>query len=107
VDGVSAVRVARGPEGPNGEMQPGKSQAFWFDDAGHLLKCYTSGVEVRMLSPAAYEGVDVPRRIDVLKDGKAAMRLTVKEIGPADPAQARTFKLKGHEWERRFTAEVR
>ncbi len=47
------------------------------------------------------------RRIDVLKDGNPAMRLFVKEIGPADPAASKHFKLNGHEWQRAFTAEVR
>jgi hypothetical protein len=44
----------------------------------------------------------------VLKDGKLGMRFFVKEIGlPADPAVSKNFTLKGHEWQRAFTAEVR
>jgi hypothetical protein len=51
--------------------------------------------------------VQVARQIDVLKDGKVGMRIAVSEIGRADSAAAKDFKLKGHEWQRAFTAEVR
>jgi hypothetical protein len=51
--------------------------------------------------------VQVARQIDLVKDGKLAMRVTVKEVVPANPAAAKTFKMKGHEWQRAFTAEVR
>lgn len=107
VDGVKAIRVFRGPEGPNGELEPGKSQGFWFDEAGHLIKCYTAGLEVRPSNQVDYQNVQVARQIDVLKDGKLGMRITVKGIGPADLAVAKDFRLKGHEWQRAFTAEVR
>jgi hypothetical protein len=107
VVGVKTIRVFRGPEGPNGELEPGKSQGFWFDEAGHLVQCYTAGLDIRPSSQEDYENVQVARQIDVLKDGKLGMRITVKDIGPADPAVTRDFKLKGHEWQRAFTAEVR
>jgi len=107
VDGVKTIRVFRGPEGPNGELDSGKSQGFWFDEAGHLVKCYTMGIEIRPSSKTDYENVQVARQIDVLKDGKVGMQITVKNIGPTDPTVSGDFKLKGHEWQRAFTAEVR
>jgi len=107
VDGVKAIRVFRGPEGPNGELEPGKSQGYWFDELGHLVKCYTSGFEVRPSVDEDYNGVRVAQRIDVFKDGKLGMRITIKEIGPTDQAAAKDFKMKGHDWQRAFTAEVR
>ena len=107
LDDVKTVRVFRGPEGSNGELDPGKSQGYWFDDNGHLVKSYTAGCEIRPSAQEDYGGVQVARRVEVLKDGKVGMRVTVKEIGPADPAIAKDFKLKGHEWQRAFTAEVR
>jgi hypothetical protein len=106
-NGVKAVRVFRGPEGPNGELEPGKSQGFWFDDAGHLVKSYTAGFELRPSKEENYGDVQVAKQIDVLKDGKVGMRIIVKEVGPADPSVAKDFKMKGHEWQRAFTAEVR
>ena len=106
-DGAKTIRVFRGPEGPNGELEPGKSEGFWFDSAGQLVKAYIAGFEVRPSKQADFEAVQVARQIEVLKDGKVGMRITVNEVGPADPAAAKDFKLKGHEWQRTFTAEVR
>ena len=107
VNGAQVVRVFRGPEGPNGEPEAGKSQGYWFDESGHLVKSYTMGFDILPLEAKVYDGVDVARRIDLLKDGKVGFRFTVKEIGPADATLAKTFVLKGHEWQRAFTAEVR
>jgi hypothetical protein len=101
------IRVARGPEGSSGELDPGETQAYWFDDENHLLKCFVSGFEVDFLKREEYNGVSVARQIDVLKNGKVGVRLLVDEIGPADLSQANTFKLKGHEWQRAFTMESR
>jgi len=42
----------------------------------------------------------------VLKDGELEVELLVNENGPADSVAAKDFKLKGHEWQRAFTAEV-
>jgi hypothetical protein len=103
LDGVNAVRVFRGPEGPNGQL----SEGYWFDETGHLVKCYTAGFEVRPSAPQDFDGVRVARQIDVLKDGKIGMRITVKDIGPANPSSAKDFKMKGHEWQRAFTSETR
>ena len=107
VDGLKTIRVFRGPEGPNGEFEAGKSQGFWFDDAGHLVKTYTSGFEIRLSKEEEYQIVLVARQIDVMQDGKVGMRIVVNDVGPADPGAAKDFKLKGHEWQRAFTSEVR
>jgi hypothetical protein len=107
LNGVDAIRVYRGPEGPKGELDPRQSQVFWFDQSGHLIKCFTSGFEIRPSDAQVYNGVQVARRIDVLKGGQIGLRIDVKTIGPADPSAAKSFKLKGHEWQRAFTAEVR
>lgn len=101
------IRVFRGPEGPNGEPEPGKSQGYWFDDSGGLVESYTSGFDVRFAQPGDYNGVQVARRIDVLQNGKIGMRILIQEIGPASPKSDKEFKLKGHEWQRAFTSEVR
>jgi hypothetical protein len=107
LNGVKTVRVSRGPETPNGEPEPGKSEGFWFDDAGHLVKAYTAGFELRPSRQADYQAVQVARQIDVLKDGKVGIRIIVNETGPADQSAAKDFKLKGHEWQRAFTSEMR
>ena len=107
VNGIDAIRVFRGPEGANGELDAAKSQGYWFDKDGQLIKSFVSGVEVTSSNIESYGGVQVAHRIVVSKDGKPAAIITVSEIGPADPAVAKSFKLNGHEWQRAFTAEVR
>jgi len=107
INGVNAIRVCAGPDGPDGELDQARSWGFWFDDSGRLLKAVTSGVEVIPSAAEAYAGVEAARRIDVFKGGKPAMHITIAEIGPADPQVAKSFELKGHEWHRAFTAEVR
>lgn len=107
VNSTPAIRVFRGPEGPNGELDPNQSQGFWFDDHGQLLKSVASGLEIRRSSVTLTNGVPVAYQLDALKSGKVALHFTVKEVTPADPATLKSFTLKGHEWQRQFTAEVR
>jgi hypothetical protein len=107
VDGISTIRVSRGPEGAKGELDPAQSQGYWFNQTGLLVKTYFKGFEIRPSDAEAYDRVQVARKIDLVRDGKLAMRVTVKEIGPADPTVAKAFRLKGHEWQRAFTAEGR
>jgi hypothetical protein len=107
VGGVGAIRVFRGPEGASGELDPKSSQGYWFGKNGQLLKSYVTGFEILPSAVAPFDGVQFARVIDVLKDGKLGMKLTVRDVGPVDPAVAKSFALKGHEWQRAFTAEVR
>jgi hypothetical protein len=107
VDGLKTIRVFRGPEGPNGELDPKTSQGYWFDESGQLVKSYTSNLEIRNSVAAPYADVQMPRQIDLFSGGKLGMRLLVKDIQPADTTQSKTLVLKGHEWQRAFTAETR
>jgi hypothetical protein len=107
IGGTSTIRVFRGPEGPNGELDPVQSNGYWFDASGRLVKSYRQGLEINQSDVEAYGGIDVAREIEVVKDGKPVMRIVVKEIGPTDAGAAKGFKLKGHEWQRAFTSEVR
>ena len=107
VNEVSTIRVFRGWESPNGDFDPVQSQGYWFEQDGRLVRCYMKGLDVRLMNVEPYRGVQVPRRVEVLKDGKLAMRVSVTDISTADPAAAKNFKLKGHEWQRAFTAEER
>jgi hypothetical protein len=107
VDGVNAIRVFRGPEGPNGEFDPESSQGFWFNESGQLIKSYFSGMEILAKNPQPYNGVPIAREVTALKDGKSALVATITDVGPADPSLDKTFKVKGHEWQRQFTPETR
>lgn len=107
VDGVKTIRVLSGYESPNGKLDPEHARGFWFDPSGDLVKTFFSGVETRRSDFQGFGNVKVAHRIDVLKDGLLALRIQVTDItaSPSDPKQK--FELKGHEWTRSFTAEVR
>jgi hypothetical protein len=107
VNGTKSIRVFRGPADPNEEYDPGHSMGYWFDESGRLVKFDIQGLEIVFLNVEAYSGVEVARRIEVVKDGKLALRVVVKEISPANATEVKDFKLKGYEWQRAFTAEVR
>ena len=107
VSGMNVIRVFRGPEGPNGELDPVQSQGYWFAQSGQLVKAYFKGFEILPSAMQAYAGVEVARQVDLLKDNKLAMRINVKEIKPSDAVVSKDFKLKGHEWKRAFTSEER
>lgn len=107
VEGIKTIRVFRGPEGPNGELDPKTSQGYWFDGGGQLVKSFTSNFEIRPSAMAPYANVQMPRQIELLSGGKVGIRFLVKDIQPADTALSKTLTLKGHEWQRAFTAETR
>jgi hypothetical protein len=107
INGVKTIRVARGEEGRSGDLISSNANGYWFDENNHLVKCVVSGFEVLLENPEEYNGVLVARNFLVLQNGKAVMRVLVKEIGQANSAAAKEFKLNGHEWKRAFTAEVR
>lgn len=107
VDGAKTIRVARGEQEQNGDLKPSNAEGFWFDESNRLVKCVVENSEIRLTSIEQYDGVPVPRLINVYQNGKPVMRIQVREIAPADPAKAGEFKIKGHEWKRAFTAEVR
>jgi len=106
LDGVKAIRVIRGPEGPDGKPGP-EAQALWFGEDGRLLKSSGRGLDTIPGDERPYGGMNVAHTIYVAKDGKVGMRVTVKEIAAPPPDAEKTIKLKGHEWQRAFTAEER
>jgi hypothetical protein len=46
-NGVHAVRVLSGYEGPDGKLDPQHSRGYWFNDQGQLIKTYSNGFETR------------------------------------------------------------
>jgi hypothetical protein len=106
VDGVKAIRVIRGAETADGKPAP-DSEAFWFAESGRLIKSYSGGLETVPNASDVYGGMDIARIILVSKDGKLGMRISVKEIVAPQPDAAKNLKLKGHEWQRAFTADER
>ncbi len=107
VGGVQAVRVLAGYESPEGKLDPEQARGYWFDDSGLLLKTYLGGVETDWSDFKDFSGFKVARQIDVRKDGRLGMRIRVTEVAPGASLPASNFEVKGHEWQRAFTAEER
>lgn len=107
VGDVRAVRVLAGYENPEGKLDPEQARGYWFDDSGVLLKTYLTGVETDRSDFQDFNGIRVARQIDVRKDGRLAIRIRVTDLAPAGSVPADNFELKGHEWQRAFTAEER
>jgi len=72
-----------------------------------LIQTYLRGFEILPSNFESFDGVQVARQIDLVKEGKLAMRINVKDVVPATPDTLKEFKLKGHEWQLAFTAEER
>lgn len=107
VDGAAATRVATGKENADGTPDPKEFYGFWFDDSGQLVKTYGNGLETRRLDFSDFNGVKVARRVDVLMQGKEGMRIDVTALGPAGKVDGHIFTMKGHDWVRQYTFEVR
>jgi hypothetical protein len=107
VNGARALRVLAGYESPEGKLDPEQARGYWFDDNGLLLKTYFKGIETQRSEFQGFAGVQIAHRIEVFKDGKLGMRIHIMEVSPPGPTSAKTFEIKGHEWTRAFTAEVR
>jgi len=107
VNGVHTVRVLAGYESPEGKLDPEQARGYWFDESGLLVKTYFDGIETLRSEFQEFAGVRTASHIDVLKDGKLAMRIRVLKVSPPDASSEKNFEIKGHEWSRAFTAEAR
>jgi len=107
VNGANAVRVLTGYVNPEGEFDSEHVRAFWFDDSGQLLKSYYLGNEIRRSEFQDFSGVHTARRIEVLYNGGLGMLIQVTDIESIGALPDGTFEIRGHEWTRAFTDEVR
>jgi hypothetical protein len=72
-----------------------------------LVKTYGNGLETRRLKFIDYDGVQVARSVEIRTAGKVGMRIDVTELRPAGKLDPHMFAMKGHEWVRAYTFEVR
>jgi hypothetical protein len=107
VDGVDMIRVARGHESPDGTPDPKQFEGYWFDSTGQLARTYLNALQTRRLNFADFNGMQVARRVEVVLAGKVGMRIDVTALEPAGTVDSRMFVMKGQEWQREFTSEVR
>lgn len=108
---VPAIRVLAGYESPEGRLDPQQASGYWFNSNGLLIKTYFSGIETDRSDFQEFAGANLARQIDVVKDGHLGMLIHVTEVSPASSLPSapspQSFDLKGHEWTRAFTSEVR
>ncbi len=107
VDGVKTIRVLTGYESPDGTLDPDHARGYWFDETGKLLKTYFMGLETQRSKFEGFGGVQISHEIKVLRNGSLGMLIQVTELSRAQTVSTNGFKLKGHEWTRAFTDEVR
>jgi hypothetical protein len=88
-------------------LDPEHARAYWFDESGKLVKTYFQGIETRRLQFVEFGGAQVAHKIRVLHDGKLGLLITVTDVSTAETVPENTFELRGHEWKRMFTDEVR
>jgi hypothetical protein len=107
VDGVKTIRVLAGFESPDGELDTEQARGYWFDDSGKLVKTYFRGVETRRINFKDFGGAAIAREIRVLHDNQLGMLIRVTGVSAAATIPDNIFDLRGHEWKRAFTDEVR
>jgi len=106
VDGQSLVRTATGHESNEGVLDE-QSRGLWFDSDGLLVRTHFRGLDTVQSEFQDFHGVKIPHRIDVLANGKLAMRIRINSVESADNLNPSSFKLSGHDWKRQFTDEAR
>jgi len=106
LNGISTIRLLAGREGPDGKPDA-QSRAYWFDDSGLLVQANIGGMETRRSDFQDFDGIRVAHRLEILKGGALAMKIHVTELTSVATASSEAFRLKGHEWKRAFTDEVR
>ncbi|WP_229668806.1 energy transducer TonB [Edaphobacter acidisoli] len=104
---ISTVRVATGPEDASGKMVEGNSRAFWFDQNGWLLQAVDAGVHITRGNFVEFDGAQVAQSIVVRAKGGVVMIVKVGSLQESSTINKSDFVLKGHEYKRQFTDEVR
>ena len=106
-NGIREVRVLTGYESPDGKLDPEHARGYWFDDSLKLMKTYSNGLETRRSKFESFAGIQVARSVNVYSNGGLALKLTVTELTANPSITPKLFDVKGHEWTRQFTDEVR
>lgn len=107
IDGLKTARVLTGYESPEGKLDPVHARGYWFDANNNLVKTYFGGIESRRSEFQVFGKTNIAHQIDVLSNGALAMRIQITDISPAGTTSAKDFQIKGHEYTRAFTDEVR
>jgi hypothetical protein len=107
ITGEKTIRVLTGYESPEGKLDPDHARGYWFDESGKLVRTYFLGMEMNRSKFEDYNGIAIPREIEVLSKGDLGMLIEVQKIVPAGELPDSEFIVSGHKWNRAFTDEVR
>jgi hypothetical protein len=107
VDGVKTIRVLAGYESPEGNLDPQQARGYWFDEHGNLVKTFFQGIETQRSNFEEFNGAQIAHVTKVLRVGSVGMVIRITEMSAAGIVPEDTFTLRGHEWKRAFTDEVR
>jgi hypothetical protein len=107
VDGMKTIRVLAGYESPDGTLDPEQARGYWFDESGRLVKAYFRGIETQRADFKDFGDVAMARQIRVLHDHQLGMLIRITEVSAAATMPENVFDLRGHDWKRAFTDEVR
>jgi hypothetical protein len=107
VDGLKTIRVLAGYESPEGNLDPQQARGYWFDDNGKLVKTFFQGLETQRSSFEVFNGAQVAHMMKVMRAGSVGMVIRVTDVLAAEAPPEDTFTVRGHEWKRAFTDEVR
>jgi hypothetical protein len=72
-----------------------------------LIKTFFAGLETRRSQLEEFGGVNIAYQIVVLHNGAPGIEIHVTGVSPVVNVPDGTFDLRGHEWKRAFTDEVR
>jgi hypothetical protein len=104
---AALVRVSQGRENADGTSDLQGYEGYWFNSAGQLVESRLNGLELRLSKFEDFNGVHLARQIDTTVAGKVGMRIDVTELQPAGTVDAGIFKIKGNNWLREDSSEVR
>jgi hypothetical protein len=107
VNGTNTIRVLTGDEASDGRLDAERARGYWFDDTGKVIKTYFKGIETRRGAFQDFRGVQVAHKIDGMYNDAPGIIVRVTDIVEAGSVADTSFDIRGHEWERAFTDEVR
>jgi hypothetical protein len=105
--GAAVTRVWRGKQNGDGTPDPKDFEAYWFDESGQLVRSYLNGLEIKRENFEDFNGVHVARQLQVNLTGKTGMKIKIKDVQPLGAVDAKIFTVKGNDWRRGYTTEVR
>jgi hypothetical protein len=106
-DGTDLTRVWRGKENADGTPDTQDFEAYWFDKNGQLVRSYLNGLDIKRDSFEDFNGVHVARQLQVILSGKVGMKISVTQLQPLGAVDTKIFTMKGNDWLRDYTVEVR